>query len=168
MLRYSVTLVILMLSLLGNAHPLHLSITNIENKNDSLLISIRLFFDNHENSLNKHFIFTDVQSDTSTAATHRALDYLSAHFELIADEQNCQLRFTHQLNDDLSVWYFFSYAFPKNWNQVVLKNTLLTDIYKDQKNLVIVNRNNKELGFEFDANTTQLLILQKTAESHDE
>ena len=168
MVRYSVILVILMFSLLGNAHPLHLSITNIESKNDSLLISIRLFLDDHENTLNKHFIFTDAHSDTASAPPHRALDYLLAHFEVITNEQNCQLRFSHQQNDDLSVWYFFSCTFPKNWHQVVLKNTLLTDIYNDQKNLVIVNRNNKEQGFEFDALTTQMLILQKTAESHDE
>jgi hypothetical protein len=168
MQRYLVILVIFMFSLLGNAHPLHLSITNIESKNDSLLISIRLFFDEHENALNKHSIFTDAHSDTASAATQRALDYLLAHFKITTNEQNCQLRFTQQQNDDLSIWYFFSCVLPKNWNQVIHKNTLFTDIYKDQKNLVIVNRNNKEQGFEFDALTTQMLILQKTVESHDE
>jgi hypothetical protein len=85
----------------------------------------------------------------------------------MANKQNCQLRFSHQQHDELSVWYFFSGTFPKNWNQIILKNTLLTDIFNDQKNLVIVNMNNTEQGFEFDAITTQMMILQKTAEPHD-
>lgn len=168
MVRYSVILVFLILSLSGNAHPLHLSITNIDSKNDSLQISIRLFKNNHSNTLNQYFILTEAHSDTALAPPLSTLNYLLSHFELTANNQSCQLRFSHQQNDDLSVWYFFTGVFPKNWNQVILKNTLLTDIFNDQKNLVIVNLNTIEQGFEFDAKTTQMIILQKTAETHDE
>jgi hypothetical protein len=168
MVRYSVIIVFLILSLSGNAHPLHLSITNIESKNDSLLISIRLFKNNHSNTLNHCFNFTEAHSDTLPDSPLPAINYLLSHFELTANNQSCKLRFSHQQHDELSVWYFFTGAFPKNWNQVILKNTLLTDIYNDQKNIVIVSLNNTEQGFEFDAKTTQMIILQKTAETHDE
>lgn len=167
MVRYSVIFVLLILSLWGNAHPLHLSITNIDCKNDSLQISIRLFKDDFSNTVNQLFVFTE-NTDSLLPPPHLAINYLLAHFELSTNKQSCQLQFSHQQHDELSVWYFFSCAFPNNWNQMLLKNTLLTDIFNDQKNLVIVNRNNTEQGFEFNAKTSQIAILQKTTEPHVE
>ncbi len=168
MVRYSVIFVLLIFSLWGNAHPLHLSITNIDKKDDSLQISIRLFKDDFSTAINQLFVFTDKNTDSLLPPPHLAINYLLAHFELTTDRQNCELSFSHQQHDELSVWYFFSCAFPNNWNQILLKNTLLTDIFNDQKNLVIVNLNNTEQGFEFDAKTSQITILQKTAETYVE
>ncbi|MGE4290330.1 MAG: DUF6702 family protein [Salinivirgaceae bacterium] len=165
-MRYSFIIILLILSLQGNAHPLHLSITNIDCKNDSLQISIRLYKTHQPNTINHCFNF--IEADSLQNKPLPAINYLLSHFELMANNQSCKLSFSHQQPDDLSVWYFFTGALPKNWNQVILKNTLLTDIFNDQKNIVIVSRNNAEQGFEFDANTIQLLILQTTAESHDE
>ncbi|NOZ47890.1 MAG: hypothetical protein GXO79_14100 [Chlorobi bacterium] len=145
-------------------HPLHISITNIENDtiNMQLNVSIKMFkndlttalLQNYNNPVNtKDCIFT--QSDSTYLNK-----YLNSHFS--TNFANDKILHNPKIsgikcNDD-SIWLSFSFSYNKKISTVEIKNTILFDLYADQNNLMIIKNKNEEKGYQLNHSNSSVTI----------
>jgi len=134
------------------AHPLHLSITNITYENGKLKIRMKTFRDDWEVGYfhyhSKPIDFTDPTMRDLPWFT----DYLNRSFRISTDESESGLKMeidTIQLEEN-ALFIEMHSNLPSKPNSLYIYNTLLTDIYPDQTNLVIFGFNEKETGMKFD------------------
>jgi hypothetical protein len=151
----------------GFSHPLHLSITNIDFKNDSVFISMRLFQDDFSAALIKYYESTDSSITNNPLHNNFATEYLNKNFILYTNSNLCPLEFLYSENDELSVWYYFKAVCTVHQKMFEIHNSLMIDFFTDQKNMVIINYQNQEDGYEFDAQRTQQTIQTDEVKNHE-
>src|SRR3989339_54828 len=152
---------ILFSSLAGLAHPLHLSVSNIDLRNDSVFLSVRVFSDDFYANLltkKKHAVEFNNYS-TQDSLTRQAIAYIKNQFNIIHQNSPVDLQFCSKKEDELSVWYHFSGVFPYQKGKITIENRILTVYFSDQKNLVIIQIGEEQKGLEFN-NTTLHLELE--------
>jgi hypothetical protein len=140
------------LSAWTQAHPLHLSITNITYENGKLNISMKTFRDDWEVA---YFHYHSKPIDFSDPA-NRDLpwfeDYLNLRFSLSFSENEPGLKLELilvELEED-AMTIEMQTELPSKPNSLYIYNALLTDIYPDQTNLVIFGFEKRETGIKFD------------------
>lgn len=162
-MRFAFTVLIILFGVhAGMAHPLHLSITNIDFKGDSAFITIRLFQDDFSTAIINAYIAADSTVKEDPLEHAFAKKYIQNHFILSIDNLNLPLKFLNSHNDELSVWYYFSTKCPGDEKHIQLENTLMNEFFKDQKNMVITGSDGIEKGYEFNTVT----IRQKLEFTH--
>ena len=125
---------------------------------DSVNFSVRLFYDDFEHLINyKYNTFLDFKKDSRlTTKEQKAIsDYINSAL-ILKGEQGTKLlpKFLSWKVESMSVWLFFYAEPPKDSTSFVIENTLMLDLFEDQKNLMILNLNGKEQGIEFNKRTT--------------
>jgi hypothetical protein len=136
----------------AQAHPLHLSITNITYENGKLLITMKTFRDDWELAYyhyhGKLIDFTD--------STKRALpwfnSYLKKQFRISGEKGKADIELEIgpvSLEED-AMTIEMSGILSSKPNSLYIYNALLTDIYPDQTNLVMFGIGKKETGIKFD------------------
>ncbi len=78
-------------------------------------------------------------------------DYIQ--LSLVLKDQNAlpiQTEFTGWKVEDMSVWLYFCAKINSEINSFKLENTLMLELFSDQKNMVIANSGGNQQGFEFD------------------
>ena len=137
---------------LAEAHPLHLSITNITYENGKLSINMKTFRDDWETA---YFHFHGKQI-SFMEAENRTIPwfgkYLSDHFYIAMKKGELPLRLkidSITINDDVMLIEMSGELLGKP-KSLYIYSALLTDIYPDQTNLVIFGFNEKETGMKFD------------------
>ena len=134
------------------AHPLHLSITNITYENGKLKISMKTFRDDWEVG---YFHYHSKPIDFSDP-TNRDLpwfeDYLNLRFSLSfsENEPGLKLELIHVELEEDAMRIEMQTELPFKPNSLYIYNALLTDIYPDQTNLVIIGFEKRETGIKFD------------------
>ncbi len=142
----------LLLSVPSQAHPLHLSITNITYENGMLTVSMKTIRDDWETAYfhyhSKAIDFSDsVQRDNPWFEK-----YLKNRFKLSLNEgiSNLSLDLDTVKLDNESMVIEMQCSIPTKPNSLYIYNALLTDIYPDQTNLVIFGFGKRETGIKFD------------------
>jgi len=155
-------------SLFSNAFPKHdfyLSICEIIYKEDKgmLEISFRFFSDDFEKAIanyNNTATFTKSGIKAKKSDEH-IYKYLKEHF-LIFDSKNQIIDYKFigwEIEKELC-WCYVE-AKSKGFNQLKLKNNLLTEMFARQKNLVYLKSGNKETSIILDKdNKTGVLTLE--------
>jgi hypothetical protein len=149
-------IVLLTLALLfhmpSQAHPLHLSITNITYENGKLNIRMKSFRDDWETGYfhyhSKPIDFNDpVQREIPWFS-----EYLHKKFRITAakEMQDLSLKIDSIYVEEEAMTIEMHAVVPSKPNSLYIYNALLTDIYPDQTNLVIFIYEKKETGIKFD------------------
>ena len=149
---------------LGNiihAHPIHISVVNFEVKTDSGKIdfSIRLFYDDFQTYINYRYntmIDFKRQNRMTTKEQEAIIDYISRNFRLTENNlRTLEPDFIGWKIEDGSVWLFFCIKLKENIDELLIQNTLLTDLFNDQSNYMIYKRDEEEIGIEFNKRKTE-------------
>jgi hypothetical protein len=151
------------LALASEAHPVHVSVCNIEIKEDKTEVFLKIFKDDFLLAIEHNFgklIELDTIYDAESLEIIKK--YLFSSFNISMNKKDT-LRLEYQGSDinEEAVWFYFESKTPKT-NKINIKNTLLLDIYIDQTNLVIINNNGKQRGYRlnFD-NYSEVIDLRK-------
>lgn len=136
------------------AHPVHVSVSNIEFGRDSLIVSVKVFSDDFLLALQHNF--GSVINVSDIRKNREWIDlYINSSFGLILNNSdslelvNSKIEYTEE-----AIWFFYKAPVGKVRNLKIF-NTLLLDIYFDQTNLVIVNYRNRQSGYRFNYKTTE-------------
>jgi len=146
------------------AHPIHVSVVSLDHLIDSnrIDISVRLFYDDFQLLINhKYNLGLDFSKRTRLTSTEQLAitDYIRTSLILAGqDENTISADFKGWKVEDVSVWLYFCAKTAPGFILTKLKNTLMLDLYYDQKNLVIVQVNNNQMGFEFDKRVTSQIM----------
>lgn len=138
-------------------HPLHLSVASISRDENGLDITLRTFVNDWETAyFHFHGNVLDLGTlDDPDQERHPWFDqYLQEHFRLSGDEEESYLQLgveTIRFEDEESMVIELRAELPENTDSLRIYNILLTDIFPDQKNLVIFGSGKDEIGIEFDA-----------------
>ena len=148
---YVAVIAILCLSSTG-AHPLHVSVTNITLEGSRMNISINTFVDDWETAY-FHYHGDTIQFNTPGNLDNTWFkDYLHASLSIKTEQEGKEL----DLNidriefDELSMkleLHAFLKEIPKT---LYIYNSILTDIFADQTNLLIFSAGGKQKGIKFD------------------
>ena len=143
-------------------HPVHVSITNMDYVPEKNRID--LSFKLYKNDFQLLFIHLkqlniDFNKDEEIQKFRNEIDhYFLNHFKI----SNCvanDLSFIETKSDEESIWFYYTIQLANNETKSIeITNTILLDLYFDQKNMLIVHYNNQEKGYLFNLKQTKQLI----------
>jgi hypothetical protein len=145
-------ILILLIPVRSQAHPLHLSITNITYENGKLNIRMKTFRDDWEVG---YFHYHGKPIDFSNPEK-RDLPWFNAYLNerfSIAEKKGMEslaLEVVSVTMDENAMTIEMHATLLSEPNSLYIYNALLTDIYPDQTNLVILGFEKKETGIKFD------------------
>ena len=124
-------------------HPIHISVTEIEydQRERALEIMMRVFIDDLELSIQEDLNQPDL--DILEPANGLTLDqmaerYLARHFSVSLDNKIQKIKYLgHELESEAVIFYI-EVSQVKKWNAIDIRNSIITEIYDDQSNLVHV------------------------------
>jgi hypothetical protein len=144
------------------SHPVHISFTNIEfnpatNKFDILF---KLFVDDFDIILTKKYGKTlNLSGGQPIKGAHEIIDrYILEHFKMIIngkDKTKSELKFNKMEVKELSIWLYYDFSFNGNCNTFDLQNSLMTDLYQDQNNLLIFTYKDAQKAIKFSLAKTE-------------
>jgi hypothetical protein len=118
-----------------SAHNLHVSYGKMAVEGSTIYLSVRFFRDDLETALRK----VSATSDLKLAATPRCdsiyLRYFNEKFELSSGGKKLRAEFLSSGEDGEMWWYKFSFSDAKPLQSVSVRNTLMFEMFDDQKNI---------------------------------
>ena len=129
-------------------HPIHISVTEIEydQREQALEIMMRVFIDDLEVSIQKDFNQPDLdilEPVNGLTLDQMAERYLARHFSVSLDNKIQKIRYLgHELESDALIFYI-EVSQVKKWNAIQIRNSIITETYDDQSNLVHVTVGDK-------------------------
>lgn len=127
-------------------HPLHISVTEIEynDKVKSLQIISRIFVDDLETAIkdekklpNLDILNPKGDQDTKALIT----EYLEKHFAISLDGKKQKMSFLGYEEENFAFVCYIEIEKVEGFKTLEVENTLITDTYSDQSNLVHVTYN---------------------------
>ncbi len=150
---------------LFNLHAFHLSNTEINYNEDSnsLQIASKVFIDDLEDELKLHghtklHIATPREAENVDSIL---FEYFFENLQFRTDVEHKEMEFIgKETSEDLiAIWVYIEIFLADQPSQLQIKNTILTDLYDDQKNMIILKKNNKMIEHEtLDYKNTELNI----------
>lgn len=140
------------------AHPIHVSFCNLEIKDSTMTIAIKLFKDDFQLALDHNY---SKLVDMDNGNSKYIQSYINKMFTLkLNKDENLELKYLKsELNED-AIWLYYS-SDIHNIKKIELNNYLLLDIYSNQTNLVIVNYKGNQSGYRLNAkNPIQIINLK--------
>lgn len=157
-------LVILALTLSGQslAHPLRLSLCEIEysSKQQLLTINLKLFLTDVNEAIvfdpySKELAFC--QPNESPKANEMLMDYVNRFFFVKANGEKVNLKIKSKRlsgeGENTALWVYFEYSQPTPLTSMEIKNAVFTDLFFDQNNIVYVH---------FDGDSKSMMLNKKT------
>ncbi len=146
-------------------HPIHLSVTNIEynQKTKHFDISIRIFVNDLEHIIDaQNHVVLNIGKKNENPQTNKYINkYISSHLFLNINNRKINpKKFVLKKREikDITIWLHYSIRFNENISNIEIKNILMTDLYRDQKNLLIFTYHKKQTPLEFSLrNNTKVL-----------
>ena len=139
--------ILLFSSFKANTHDFYLSVTEVNYKKEkqSLQITTRVFIDDFEEVLKKRYskdIRLTYKEDLKTYKSSIE-KYMTQKLELSADGKILKIKFLGSKFDADQLILFSEVVNVSNFKSVQVKNSILTDLYDAQKNIVHVNDGNE-------------------------
>ena len=139
-------------------HPLYVSVTNmdIDAQKGNITLSLWIFTDDLETILHNKY---NVDGWIGTPKEHRdcrklLLEYLNERFSITVNngEKINLVTDSMTINDDM-MWFYMKGTAERSINRIEVDNRVLTDLFSNQNNLVIVNTGKNETGRKLDRKT---------------
>jgi len=155
-LKYVLTGVMLCIGLLAHGHPLHLTFSNLDFKTSSgkWVLTIKVFSDDFASALVKSGESADMMSMRQDNAEAEKIlkNWLMNRMMIWFDSKPVPIdtwKFDGiKVHDDAS-WLTYSFTAPLPVSEIKIKNTLLLDLYSDQKNLFVFAMGRFQSAYEF-------------------
>ncbi|MEM8927959.1 MAG: DUF6702 family protein [Bacteroidota bacterium] len=145
-------LVILAFVLSGHslAHPLRLSLCEIEysSKKQLLTINLKLFLTDVNEAIvfdpySKELAFC--QPNESAKANQMLMEYVNRFFFVMANNKKVDLKIKSKRlsgeGENTALWIYFEHKQPTPLSSLEIKNAVFTDLFFDQNNIVYVHFN---------------------------
>ncbi len=143
------------------SHPIHLAVTTIEynESRDEYDIMIRIFTDDLEAIINKRYnVELNLSKENENKDCQKYIkNYIQDRLIISINKKNLSnnmdfIKKEHDADENVTFLYFRS----KNsgGKKVTITNILLTDLYDNQKNLLIFTYKNTQEAFTFEKNKT--------------
>jgi len=143
------------------AHPVHVSVLNIEITRKKSILAVKLFKDDLQLAI-YHSYATEIPLDSvanNEYSTH-IIRYLQDNLIIFREkERKIQLQYTGNETNEEAVWLYFSAGNLQSVKHLFLINTIFLDIYEDQTNLVIINNKGNQKGYRFNILQSERKIL---------
>lgn len=141
-------MIALLISILISLHPIHVSVADIQYREDrkSIEIILRVFVDDLELSIRNlrqepDLDILEPKNDLKTEEL--VLPYLTNRFRIYLDGKQQAYRFLGFELEGEAMVCFIEIEKVKKWKQIKVHNSIITETYEDQNNLVHVTVNNK-------------------------
>jgi hypothetical protein len=138
-------------------HPVHISYTNIEynNENGKFEILFKLFVDDFDLILQaKYGKDLKLKEGLWEKAYIGIINkYIFEHFKFVIgskDKTKSGLQFIRRDISEGAIWLYYDFSSKKKSNTFEIYNSLMTDIYPDQTNLLLFTYMEKQKAFRFD------------------
>jgi len=143
-------------------HPVHVSVINIDyfSAKKEMDVSFKVFTDDFQ-LLFIHLYETKIGFNTKEEYWHakeRIDQYFNSHFQLSDNEKKYSLKFMGLKKNDDSVWFNYKIENLESNKELKLVNTVLLDLYMDQKNLVFFKSGKTEKGYQYDFKNREYYI----------
>ncbi len=149
-------------------HPVHFSVVNMEynDKTEAFDISIKLFTDDFEKIVDKNYnVVLNLGKENQLKDCNRFIDkYIKKNFLVIFDKKavtkKSELQKITVNENDKATWIYYSLK-SKKPRKVLIRNTLMNDLYTDQKNLFIFTVKDFQEAKKFEKSDTDLQFVVK-------
>jgi hypothetical protein len=134
------------------AHPIHVSVVNIDLLDDGgLKFSVKLFVDDFQTVINKtygaNFVFDAKLQQTQ--AQKEIVAYVYNHLKF-GETPKSNYQLTKTKIDETSIWLYFELKMNyKKQTEIKLYNCLMCDLFDDQTNLLIFNIKGKDVAYRY-------------------
>jgi hypothetical protein len=124
-------------------HPMHVSVTEIEmdEKEKRLEIMMRVFIDDLELTLRQNFKQPelDVLEPKGQSLDELMQTYLKSRFQIALDGKPQVVKYLGHERDNEAMIFYVEVEKVKKWKSIQVQNSIITEIYDDQSNLVHVS-----------------------------
>lgn len=130
------------MALIGEIHPLHVSVTEIEmdEKDKRLEIMMRVFVDDLETTLRREL--NQPELDILSLSTNRrdeiVSSYLKDHFKISLDSKTQKTNYIGNEQEGDAFIFYIEVPSVKKWKTIQVQNDIIIDTYSDQSNLIHV------------------------------
>jgi len=137
-----------------SAHPIHVSVTNIDYVVDSgkIDLSVKLYSEDFQTLINHKYNtllnFTG-QKRMTTKEQNAVVNYISENLSVMAASEVIDFKFTGWKTDHESVWLLFCAYCDVKSQVFTVRNTIFLDLFTDQVNLVILHAGDIQEGYDF-------------------
>lgn len=136
------TIAALLVFSLTGIHPIHVSVTEMayDEKEKELEIILRAFTDDIELGIRQQRNEAELNVLAATDLKNMLWSYIQPHISIQLDGKLHPVKFIgYEKEDDVFVVYIQVQP-VKPWKTIEVKNTLLTEVYSDQSNLINVTK----------------------------
>jgi hypothetical protein len=138
----------LIFSLIIYLHPIHISVADIHYREDrkSLEIMLRIFVDDLELSIRNLRLEPELDilyPQNGLSTQDMVVPYLKDRFKIYLDGKAQTYNFLGFEMEGEAMVCFIEVEKVKKWQQIKVHNSIITETYDDQNNLVHVTVNNK-------------------------
>ncbi len=149
-------------------HPVHFSVINMEyiDEKQEFDISFKLFADDFEKIVNKNYnVVLNLGKENQLKNCNNYIDkYIKKNFVVVFDKKAVSKKMIQEKvlvkPEQKSVWLYYKLQ-NKKPHKVLVRNTLMNDLYNDQKNLFIFTINKFQEAKKFEKNDTDLQFVIK-------
>jgi hypothetical protein len=141
------------------AHPVHVSITNLDVNYEKKTIFISQKMYTEDFSLLFYHLYEknikfEAGKDLSPAELAIINGYMTDALVLESGKTKLPMEFVRKEQDNESIWLYYTCPLPSNKiKSLVLTNSVMLDLFEDQTNLVIVTHNGVDTGYTFNYNS---------------
>ena len=142
------------------AHPIHVSVSNLEFTGEEPLIAIKLFKDDLQLAIYHNYAI-EIPFEKMDNNMYRdiMMKYLSERFIIkLNKNENLKLEYENIETNDEAIWFYFQTKELPPVKKITVLNKIFLDIYQDQTNLLIINYKGKQRGYRFDFRTTEMEV----------
>jgi hypothetical protein len=140
-----------------HAHPVHVSVCNLEFDSKGLIMSVKIFQDDLLLAIK-----TDKRKDIDRLEISEEknlpfiYNYVRDNIQIgLKKNENLELKYyKFEINED-AIWLYYRIEGLKTGKELYITNTLMLDLYHDQTNLVILNYMGKQNGYRFNYNNRE-------------
>ena len=139
------------------AHPVHLSFTNLEyvSAEKRFLILFKIFADDFDKIILKKYNYVlDFEKKKKNKNYEKFVSkYINENFKLfINNKSNTIVKYDYHnfKEDEPTAYLYFTYKYKGDAKTFKIKNSLMTDLYFDQNNLLIFNYKGMQKAIKFD------------------
>jgi len=160
--RWLVLMSFLWMSVPLHAHPLRLSLCEVDysSEKQQLSVTLRLFL----TDVNEAIVFDPYseelafcQSNESVQADQMLLDYLNRFFYIEVNGKRLALQLKGMdlkgEGDNTALWLYFVYPQSSPLKSIEIKNAIFTDLFFDQNNIVYIHADEESESLMLDKQT---------------
>ncbi len=158
--RMLVVSVLLVLSnFLTASHKFYVSLTEIRivQEKGIIEISMRIYPDDLDLALEE---LHGINPQVATRMEHKnadrwVADYVMDNFSVCMDGKSLHLSYVGKEAESDVLWCYFEARLPSSFSKIRIRNTVLIDEFRDQKNIIQVYYNEFNKGLLLDEDTTE-------------